>query len=169
MDHPVPLTSSALITSYSHTNPNRVLPICACALFIIPFSSAQSFTPSVHPLLPTHLYPLDLSAFLTVATQDNTTWHLVDDIEKLRETLHLEKWVVFGGSWGKRFGATAGALSFLSFPTPSSLLSLALFLSTCLSSLFSFLMSLLTPSTYSLGSPLSLSPLCLLFTQVKRG
>src|SRR5687767_8888210 len=31
---------------------------------------------------------------------DNTTWHLVDDIEKLREHLQIEKWVVFGGSWG---------------------------------------------------------------------
>jgi proline iminopeptidase len=32
--------------------------------------------------------------------KDNTTWHLVEDIEKLREHLRIEKWVVFGGSWG---------------------------------------------------------------------
>jgi proline iminopeptidase len=32
--------------------------------------------------------------------QDNTTWHLVDDIEKLREHLGIERWQVFGGSWG---------------------------------------------------------------------
>jgi len=31
---------------------------------------------------------------------DNTTWHLVEDIEKLRKHLEIEKWVVFGGSWG---------------------------------------------------------------------
>ncbi len=31
---------------------------------------------------------------------DNTTWHLVDDIEKLREHLGIEQWQVFGGSWG---------------------------------------------------------------------
>lgn len=31
---------------------------------------------------------------------DNTTWHLVDDIEKVREHLGIERWVVFGGSWG---------------------------------------------------------------------
>lgn len=31
---------------------------------------------------------------------DNTTWHLVSDMEKLRESLGIEKWVVFGGSWG---------------------------------------------------------------------
>ncbi|MBK1987250.1 prolyl aminopeptidase [Sphaerospermopsis aphanizomenoides BCCUSP55] len=32
--------------------------------------------------------------------QENTTWDLVSDIEKLREHLGIEKWVVFGGSWG---------------------------------------------------------------------
>ncbi len=31
---------------------------------------------------------------------DNTTWHLVEDMERLREHLGLESWVVFGGSWG---------------------------------------------------------------------
>ncbi|HEV2866837.1 MAG TPA: prolyl aminopeptidase [Allosphingosinicella sp.] len=30
----------------------------------------------------------------------NTTWHLVDDLERLRETLGIERWQVFGGSWG---------------------------------------------------------------------
>ena len=32
--------------------------------------------------------------------QDNTTWHLVADIERLREHLGIECWQVFGGSWG---------------------------------------------------------------------
>ncbi len=31
---------------------------------------------------------------------DNTTWDLVKDIEALRTHLGIEKWVVFGGSWG---------------------------------------------------------------------
>jgi len=31
---------------------------------------------------------------------DNTTWHLVADIERLREHLGVERWQVFGGSWG---------------------------------------------------------------------
>ncbi len=31
---------------------------------------------------------------------DNTTWHLVDDIERLRTHLGIERWQVFGGSWG---------------------------------------------------------------------
>jgi proline iminopeptidase len=30
----------------------------------------------------------------------NTTWHLVADIERLREMCGFEKWLVFGGSWG---------------------------------------------------------------------
>jgi proline iminopeptidase len=32
--------------------------------------------------------------------EENTTWHLVSDIETLREHLGVERWVVFGGSWG---------------------------------------------------------------------
>ncbi len=32
--------------------------------------------------------------------EDNTTWHLIEDIEKLRVHLGIEKWLVFGGSWG---------------------------------------------------------------------
>lgn len=31
---------------------------------------------------------------------DNTTWHLVADIEALREHLQIDRWQVFGGSWG---------------------------------------------------------------------
>ena len=32
--------------------------------------------------------------------RENTTWDLVADIEKLREHLNIERWAVFGGSWG---------------------------------------------------------------------
>ncbi len=32
--------------------------------------------------------------------EDNTTWHLVADMERLREHLGIERWQVFGGSWG---------------------------------------------------------------------
>ena len=31
---------------------------------------------------------------------DNTTPHLIADLERLRESLGIERWVVFGGSWG---------------------------------------------------------------------
>jgi len=30
----------------------------------------------------------------------NTTWHLVADIERLRGMIGVDKWMVFGGSWG---------------------------------------------------------------------
>ena len=30
----------------------------------------------------------------------NTTWHLVGDMEALRRQLGIERWLVFGGSWG---------------------------------------------------------------------
>ncbi|UTH48080.1 prolyl aminopeptidase [Loktanella salsilacus] len=30
----------------------------------------------------------------------NTTWHLVADIELIRVTLGIDRWIVFGGSWG---------------------------------------------------------------------
>ena len=32
--------------------------------------------------------------------KENTTWDLVADIEKLREKFGIDKWYVFGGSWG---------------------------------------------------------------------
>ena len=32
--------------------------------------------------------------------EDNTTWHLVADIEQLRQHLTINCWQVFGGSWG---------------------------------------------------------------------
>lgn len=32
--------------------------------------------------------------------RENTTWHLVSDIEALRQTLGIDRWTVFGGSWG---------------------------------------------------------------------
>ncbi|TPX66877.1 prolyl aminopeptidase [Spizellomyces sp. 'palustris'] len=32
--------------------------------------------------------------------EENDTWSLVSDVEKLRKHLNIEKWLVFGGSWG---------------------------------------------------------------------
>ena len=32
--------------------------------------------------------------------EDNTTWHLVDDMEQLRRHLGVERWQLMGGSWG---------------------------------------------------------------------
>lgn len=36
----------------------------------------------------------------TASLAENTTWDLIGDIEALREHLGLERWLVFGGSWG---------------------------------------------------------------------
>ncbi|SEF54500.1 prolyl aminopeptidase Serine peptidase. MEROPS family S33 [Thermomonospora echinospora] len=35
-----------------------------------------------------------------VSLETNTTWHLVADMERLREHLGIDRWLVFGGSWG---------------------------------------------------------------------
>ncbi|WZY84486.1 hypothetical protein YC2023_030870 [Brassica napus] len=38
--------------------------------------------------------------------EENTTWDLVNDIEKLREHLQIPEWQVFGGSWGSTLALT---------------------------------------------------------------
>ncbi|MFT5182514.1 MAG: proline iminopeptidase [Alphaproteobacteria bacterium] len=40
--------------------------------------------------------------------QANTTAHLIADIECLRETLAIDQWLVFGGSWGSTLGLAYG-------------------------------------------------------------
>ena len=32
--------------------------------------------------------------------EDNTTWHILDDLENLRKHLGIKDWVIMGGSWG---------------------------------------------------------------------
>lgn len=32
--------------------------------------------------------------------KDNTTWHLIADMELIRRQLDIESWILFGGSWG---------------------------------------------------------------------
>ena len=36
----------------------------------------------------------------TASLEANTTQHLVEDIESLRQRLDIDRWLVFGGSWG---------------------------------------------------------------------
>lgn len=36
--------------------------------------------------------------------RENSTWDLVADAERIRERLGIEKWLVFGGSWGSTLG-----------------------------------------------------------------
>jgi proline iminopeptidase len=40
---------------------------------------------------------------------DNTTQHLIADLERLRNHLAIERWVVFGGSWGSTLGLAYAA------------------------------------------------------------
>jgi proline iminopeptidase len=47
---------------------------------------------------------------------ENTTQYLVEDIEKLRNRLHIDRWQVFGGSWGSTL-ALAYAQSYPGFVT----------------------------------------------------
>ena len=36
--------------------------------------------------------------------ENNTTWDLVADIERIRDELRIDRWTVFGGSWGACLG-----------------------------------------------------------------
>lgn len=38
--------------------------------------------------------------------ENNTTWDLVSDLEVLRKQLSVERWLVFGGSWGSTLALT---------------------------------------------------------------
>ena len=38
--------------------------------------------------------------------KQNTTWDLVNDIEKIRKKLSINQWVIFGGSWGSTLALT---------------------------------------------------------------
>ncbi len=40
--------------------------------------------------------------------RENTTWDLVADIEKLRQHLGIDRWFVFGGSWGSTLALAYG-------------------------------------------------------------
>ena len=42
------------------------------------------------------------------ALEDNTTQHLVADMERLREHLEIDSWLVFGGSWGSSLALAYG-------------------------------------------------------------
>ena len=41
-------------------------------------------------------------------TNNNTIWHLVEDMERIRRHFDIGKWIVFGGSWGSTLGLTYG-------------------------------------------------------------
>lgn len=40
----------------------------------------------------------------SASLEENTTWHLVADMERIRVRLGIDRWAVFGGSWGSTLG-----------------------------------------------------------------
>ncbi|KAJ3099709.1 hypothetical protein HK100_004846, partial [Physocladia obscura] len=62
-------------------------------------SDRQYFDPSVYRLVAFDQRGSGKSMPPAELTENNT-WALVSDIEMLREKLNIDKWVVFGGSWG---------------------------------------------------------------------
>lgn len=40
--------------------------------------------------------------------RENNTWEIVEDLEKLRKHLNVDRWVVMGGSWGSTLGLSYG-------------------------------------------------------------
>lgn len=51
---------------------------------------------------------------------DNTTWHLIRDMEHIRKAFSIDRWIVFGGSWG----ATLSLLYAQSHPDRTAFLAL---------------------------------------------
>ena len=41
-------------------------------------------------------------------TKSNSLWHLIDDMEVIRQHFGIEQWLVFGGSWGSTLGLAYG-------------------------------------------------------------
>jgi proline iminopeptidase len=61
------------------------------------------FNPDKYHLIRLHQRGAGLST-PQAEIKDNTTQHLIADIEKLRSHLNIEKWLVYGGSWGSTLG-----------------------------------------------------------------
>jgi proline iminopeptidase len=54
------------------------------------------------------------------SVEANSTWHLIRDIEHIRTLLNINKWIVFGGSWG----STLALLYAQSHPSRAAFLAL---------------------------------------------
>ena len=58
------------------------------------------FDPKLYDVIAVRPARLRTSRRRNASLDANTTWHLVADIERLREMAGFDKWLVFGGSWG---------------------------------------------------------------------
>ncbi|AWX69473.1 prolyl aminopeptidase [[Mycoplasma] anseris] len=74
-------------------------------------SSSQYFDPSYY-----HIILFDQrgcgKSLPSAEIKENTTWDLIKDMEKLRIHLNIEKWILFGGSWG----STLSLIYAINFP-----------------------------------------------------
>ncbi|KAJ3244614.1 hypothetical protein HDU78_010720 [Chytriomyces hyalinus] len=68
-------------------------------------SDRQYFDPKFYRIIAFDQRGAGLSTPAAELAQ-NDTWSLVSDIEQLRTTLGVDKWVVFGGSWGSTLALT---------------------------------------------------------------
>ncbi|EJT50614.1 prolyl aminopeptidase serine peptidase merops family s33 [Trichosporon asahii var. asahii CBS 2479] len=62
------------------------------------FQPSQAFDDQMMKVSDIHT--IQLETLRASRLKENTTWDLVADIERVREKLGIEKWLVFGGSWG---------------------------------------------------------------------
>ncbi|KAI9358877.1 Alpha/Beta hydrolase protein [Zopfochytrium polystomum] len=70
-----------------------------------PASVARYFDPAVYRIILFDQRGAGKST-PTASLEDNSTWALVADIEALRTRLDVDRWVVFGGSWGSTLALT---------------------------------------------------------------
>lgn len=81
-----------VISSISFQEPGLITSRSSYSIKEVPESPLRSF--SGFPSLPA---PHTVGSLACL--EENTTWDLIKDIEKLRLKLGIEKWNVFGGSW----------------------------------------------------------------------
>jgi proline iminopeptidase len=73
--------------------------ICFSSTFLRKTAMARYFDPKVYRVILVDQRGCGNSTPFA-ELKDNTTWHSVSDFEKIRKKLNVEKWQVFGGSWG---------------------------------------------------------------------
>ncbi len=104
---PTPLATWTPVTATSCTGKNAETPTasrrCSCTAAPAAAAHRRLFDPSAYRIVLFDQRGCGRSLPHASASGDlslNTTWHLVDDIEHLRESPGISRWQVFGGSWG---------------------------------------------------------------------
>src|SRR3546814_8243785 len=104
-------TSCALVTGVQ----TCALPICGIPVVFLHGGPGAGCTPVYRRFFDPRAYRIVLfdqrgagRSSPNAEVQDNTTPHLVADIERLRTHLGIERWLVFGGSWGSTLALAYG-------------------------------------------------------------